>query len=155
MYKSRRFSSIQVCLYSRRLVTVNVLKFRGLVIHPKSLDKQPRPRSDCFRRSSLIRVFPVCYSDNHFVNSSPDNHHYICKQKKKSVRNLRTFIVTLSLIQYNLDIPFAWRVGRQNSGCPKQQSSDLVILEQESRVSQHSSGNESEKYITEKGTKFR
>ena len=35
----------------------------------KDLDKQVRPRSDCFWRSSLIRVFPVCYSDKHFVNS--------------------------------------------------------------------------------------
>ena len=30
----------------------------------KGLTKQGRPRSDSFRRSSLIRVFPVCYSDS-------------------------------------------------------------------------------------------
>ena len=25
----------------------------------------------------MIRVFPVCYSDKHFGNSSPDNQHFI------------------------------------------------------------------------------
>ena len=49
---------------------VNVLKFRTLVVQ-KVIDKQRRPRS------SLIRVFPVCYSDKHFVNCSPDNQHFI------------------------------------------------------------------------------
>ena len=51
--------------------TVNVLKIRTLVACQKGLDKQRRPRSDCFCRSSLIWVFTVCYSDKHFVNSSP------------------------------------------------------------------------------------
>ena len=50
---------------------VNVLKLRTVVACHKSLDKQGRPRSDCF--CSLIRVFPVCFSDKHFVSSSPDN----------------------------------------------------------------------------------
>ena len=35
------------------------------------------PRSDCFCQSILIRVFPVCYSDNHYVNPSPENHHFL------------------------------------------------------------------------------
>ena len=26
-------------------------------------------------QTSLISVFPVCFSDKHFVNSSPDNQH--------------------------------------------------------------------------------
>ena len=33
-----------------------------------------------FWRSRLIRVFPNCYSDNHFVTSSPGNQHFICKR---------------------------------------------------------------------------
>ena len=33
---------------------------------PKWLDKQRRPRS------SVIRAFPVCYYDKHFVKSSPE-----------------------------------------------------------------------------------
>ena len=37
---------------------VNVQKLTEVARH-KSLDKQGRPRSDCFFRSSLIRVFPV------------------------------------------------------------------------------------------------
>ena len=35
--------------------------------------QQCRPRSDCFFGSSLIRVYPVCYSNKNFVDSSPDN----------------------------------------------------------------------------------
>ena len=26
-------------------------------------------------RSSLIRIFSVCYSEKHFVNSTPENQH--------------------------------------------------------------------------------
>ena len=52
----------------------------------RGLDKQCRPRSDCFWRSSLIRVFPVCYSDQHFVNSSFDSQHFSWEQKEKSVK---------------------------------------------------------------------
>ena len=48
-----------------------------LVVCQTSLDKQCRPRSDCFWRSSLIRVFPVCYSDSIFMNSCPENQHFI------------------------------------------------------------------------------
>ena len=42
----------------------------------QSLDKQCNPRSDCFR------VFPVCYFDNHFVNSSPENQHFESRKRK-------------------------------------------------------------------------
>ena len=41
------------------------------------LDKQCRTRSDCFWRCSLIRIFPLCYSDKHFVNASPENQPFI------------------------------------------------------------------------------
>ena len=63
------------------ILTVNVLTFHTVVACQKDIDKQCRPRSafwrsslivkqrrprwDCFWRSSLIRVFPVCYSDKH------------------------------------------------------------------------------------------
>ena len=49
------------------IITLNVQNYLILVACQKVLDKQDRPRSDCFWRSSLIRVFPVCYSDKHFV----------------------------------------------------------------------------------------
>ena len=68
-----------------------VLKFRTLVACQKGLDKQLRLRSDCFW--SLTRVFPVCYSDKHFVNSSPKNQHFVWEQEEKSVWNFRTFTV--------------------------------------------------------------
>ena len=54
-------------------VTINVLNILTTSWLQKGLDKQPRPRSDCFWRSSLIRVLPVCYSDELSVNSSPKN----------------------------------------------------------------------------------
>ena len=56
--------------------TVNVL----------CLDKQCRPRSDCFFRSSLISIFPAWYSDKHFVNSSHENQLFIWEQKEKRVQ---------------------------------------------------------------------
>ena len=49
---------------------VDVVKF----LTPVSCKKGPDKRR---RRSSLIRVVPVCYSDKHFVNSSSENHHTI------------------------------------------------------------------------------
>ena len=63
--------------------TVNVLKF-GIVVCHKSQDKQGRPRS------SLIRIFSVCFSDKHFVSASPDNQHFNWEEKKKRVWNFRT-----------------------------------------------------------------
>ena len=75
----------QCILYA---VMVNVLKFQTLVVRQKGLDKQRRPRSDYFFRSSLIRVCPVCYSDTHFVNFSPGNQHFISDQTEKSVREI-------------------------------------------------------------------
>ena len=34
------------------------------------------------RKKSLIRVFPVCFSDKHFVSSGPENPHFISEQKE-------------------------------------------------------------------------
>ena len=60
-------------------VVATVLKFWTLLTCQKDHDKQ------C--RSSLIRVFPVCYSDKHFVNFSTEKH-FIWEQKEKGVQNL-------------------------------------------------------------------
>ena len=49
------------------------LKFSTLVFLQKGIGKQCKLRS----RSSVVKVFPVRYSDKHFVNSSPRNHHFI------------------------------------------------------------------------------
>ena len=38
-------------------------------------NKTPSPKNS--EGSSIIRVFPVCNSDNHFVNSSPENQNFI------------------------------------------------------------------------------
>ena len=77
-----------------KVSTVIVLKFwLHQVPVKKCLDKQCRPRSDCFWRSSLIWVFPVCYSDKHFVNCSPEYQHFIWEQKEKSVQSFRTFTI--------------------------------------------------------------
>ena len=51
----------------------------------KGSDKQCKPRSDCFWRSSLIWVFSVWYSDKRFVNSTPENQQFIWEQKEKKV----------------------------------------------------------------------
>ena len=64
----------------------NVLIFWTLVACQNGLDKQGRPKSYCCWRSSLIRAFPVCYSDNHFLSSSPEKTN----NRMKGVRNFRT-----------------------------------------------------------------
>ena len=40
----------------------------------------------------LTRVFPICYSDKHFVNSNPDNEHYL----EKRVRKLNIYRISLN-----------------------------------------------------------
>ena len=68
---------------------VDVLKFQRLVVcQKKCIDKQCRPRPD---RSSLIRVFPVCYSDKHFETFNPRNQHFISKRNKKNVEILNIY----------------------------------------------------------------
>ena len=89
-------------LFSWIRVTVNALNFWTLIACQKGLNKLGRLRSDCFWGSSLIRVFPVCYSDMHFVNFGPDNQHFIWEQKEKSVRNFRTFTVMKILFPLTL-----------------------------------------------------
>ena len=95
--------NIETWWLSENYYTVKVLKFRTLVVCQKSIDKQCRLRSDCFWRSSLIRVFSVCYYDKHFGNSSPDIQHFIwehravandfimLKPTKKKISDLVTF----------------------------------------------------------------
>ena len=70
------------------------LKFLTLVAHQKGLNKQCRPRSDYFWRST----FSVCYSDKYFVNSSHDNQNFIGEQKEKSFWIFRTLTVHTGLI---------------------------------------------------------
>ena len=76
-------------------------KVRTLVACQKGLDKLCRPRSDSFWRSSLIRAFPVCHSAKHFINSSPDNQHFIWEQKEKSVQKFRTFTLINTNVTQN------------------------------------------------------
>ena len=73
-----------------------------LVACQKGLDKKCRPSSDCFWRSSLIMVFPICFSVKYFVNSSPGNQHFIWEQKEKGVRNFRPFYCFI----FQLNNPF-------------------------------------------------
>ena len=85
---------LELCLWFYIFsITVNAQKFLTLVACQKGLGKQRRSRSDCFWRSSLIRVFSVCYSDKHFLNYSPGSQHFIWEQKEKSNWNFRTFTV--------------------------------------------------------------
>ena len=49
---------------------VNILKFQTLVACKKGLDKH-------------VRLFPVSNSDKQFVNSSPENQHFIWERKEK------------------------------------------------------------------------
>ena len=72
---------------------INILKFQTLVACQKGFDKQHRPKSDCFWRSTLTTVFSVCYSDKYSAISSPENQHFIWEQKEINIWNSRTFMV--------------------------------------------------------------
>ena len=41
-----------------------------------------RPRHTMQTEIRLL-VLPVCYSDKHFVSSSPDNHYFILTEREK------------------------------------------------------------------------
>ena len=49
------------------------------------------------KKSNQIRVFPVCYSDKHFVNFSPENQYFI-----KPIFYLRTEKEKCFLKFYNI-----------------------------------------------------
>ena len=51
-----------------------MIKFRTLGACQKRPRQTVQSQVTCFQ-SSLIRVFLVCCSDKHFVNSSPENKH--------------------------------------------------------------------------------
>ena len=64
------------------------LRCFGAIVHPVSNDDMIKvlkfqTLSSCLlkrptlKHHSLIKVFPVCYSDKHFVNSSPENQHFV------------------------------------------------------------------------------
>ena len=77
-------------------VMLNVLYFKiSNTYFPakKGCAEQCRPRSNCF---ILIRDFPVCYSNKHFVNSSSKRQHFIWEQRQKSVQNFRTLNFTIN-----------------------------------------------------------
>ena len=71
---------------------VNVLKFCRLVACLNSLFKQCRPRSDCFWRSSLIRVVPVCYSQHLFCKFQPwKRTFYLRTEREKCLKFLNIY----------------------------------------------------------------
>ena len=82
-----------------------------VVSYQKGLYKQSRPR---------IRVFHVCYSDNHFVNSSPANKHFI-----------DFFDLILYVPVYNLSVMsgwvfLGWTCTKQGSMCLAQRHNTLT-----------------------------
>ena len=62
----RHFTILSYNLNNSTSLTVNVLKVQTPKFLANAICKQCRPRSDCSRRSSLIRVFTVCHSTKHF-----------------------------------------------------------------------------------------
>ena len=43
----------------------------------KTRTNSAEPDQTASGRSSLIMVLPVCFSDNNFVNLSPDSQHFV------------------------------------------------------------------------------
>ena len=92
-----KITNIGINIWSERKIleyTQAKLEFEmymSVVACHKSLDKHSRPRSDCFFRSSLISVFPVCC----FVNSSPDNKTFDLKTEREVFKILEHLTGTL------------------------------------------------------------
>ena len=72
--------------------TVNVLIFWTLVAFQNDLYKQCRPRSDCFWRSSLIRVFPVCYSAKRFFWIPALKTNILFENRKRKVLEILEYL---------------------------------------------------------------
>ena len=70
-----------------------ILRFGTLFACQKGIDKQCRPRSDCFWRRSPIRVCTACYSDKYFVNPNLENQGCISEQNEKKHENIRWFTI--------------------------------------------------------------
>ena len=81
------------------------------------INNQCRPRSDCFWRSSLIRVFPVCYSDKHFLNSSPDCPHFIWGQKDLISFDLILYVPVNNLSVMSRRVYPSWTGTKQGLMC--------------------------------------
>ena len=85
-----------VCKYRRQVFLchlgpmVDVLKFQTLVACQKVIDKQHRPRSDCFLVKQSDQGLPCLLFSHAFCEFSPDFYqHFIWVQKVKIV-NFRT-----------------------------------------------------------------
>ena len=101
-----------------QVCTTHSLKLWKLVFCQNSLDKQCRPRSDCFKRSSLIRVFPVCYLTNKadpdqaafslfaIKNSSPDNQLFYEKRTGTVFENSEHWLYSIFNFTDLLSEPF-------------------------------------------------
>ena len=97
-----------------------VLKF-NISCLPKGLYKQCRPSSDCFFRSSLIRVFPVCSSDKHFVKSSTNNQYFICEQKEKCSKFQNYYLFSYSRLTDDI-IQLLLKIAVKESCCLLEES---------------------------------
>ena len=73
---------------------VNIQNFWPLIACNKKLRQTMQTQIRLLKKQS-DQIFPVPYSDNHIVNSSPENQHFIWEQKEKSVGNFR-FTVNMS-----------------------------------------------------------
>ena len=81
---------------------INVQKFQTLDTCLKRPEQttQTQIRLLLKEQSDQDRIFLVCYSDKHFINSSHDKEYFVCEKKVKSVQNFRTFTVILPQHMY-------------------------------------------------------
>ena len=87
---------MSVCIYGKRS------KISNTSASTNSADPE--------RRSSLIWVFPVCYSDKHFVNSSPEKNILFEKRAKCSKLKYiyHSFLEILLSVVGHLSVFEAW-----------------------------------------------
>ena len=79
------------------------------ILNTGHLPKRPRQTVQIHIRLLLKKQseqgLPACYSDKHFVNSSPDNQHFIWEQekKRKSFTCIEWYMTWENLLFFNKD----------------------------------------------------
>ena len=71
------------------------------ILNASCLPKSHRQTVQTKIRLLLIRVFPVCYSDRHFVNSRADNQHFILGTKEKFVQILKHLLYFTKIYNFS------------------------------------------------------
>ena len=87
----------EILLVSFVVNKVNILQFRTLVAFKQMPRQTVQNQTRLLLQKQLVLVCTVCYSNKHFENSSPDNHHVVEVHTEKGEEILEHLPNILSL----------------------------------------------------------